>query len=209
MRSFPSHPLVLVALLGLGFATARGVRHPAAAADGPVNIGIDIGKPGQRAIPIGLPYPKGGASQAQDFWGVVKRDLELTGYFTVLDPNSPPTGPGVDIVPNEPTAGDSLLCEIATASTDPDGDAVNYTFAWDVDGAAYTSASTTSEVGDTVPGGLSIAGQVWTCTVTPNDGTDDGPPGSASVCSRGCAPGRGSPPLPRRWRRRRGAGRRR
>ncbi len=48
---------------------------------------INIGRPGQLAVPIALPYPKGGAAQAQDFWNVVKRDLELTGYFTVLDPN--------------------------------------------------------------------------------------------------------------------------
>jgi TolB protein len=80
-RSMLLFPLgVLAVALALSGQDAR-------AGDAPVTIQIDIGKPGQRAIPIALPYPKGGAAQAQDFWAVVKRDLELTGYFNVLDPN--------------------------------------------------------------------------------------------------------------------------
>ena len=80
-RSMLLFPLGVIAVaLALSGQDAR-------AGDAPVTIQIDIGKPGQRAIPIALPYPKVGAAQAQDFWAVVKRDLELTGYFNVLDPN--------------------------------------------------------------------------------------------------------------------------
>lgn len=49
-------------------------------------VGVDIGQPGDLAIPLALPMPKGGAPQAAEFWGVVKRDLELSGYFRILDP---------------------------------------------------------------------------------------------------------------------------
>ncbi len=78
------------ALLFLAAATLVGLIHSTARAEdpAPIKVNINVGGPGQRAISIGLPYPKGGAPQAQDFWAVVKRDLELTGYFTVLDPNA-------------------------------------------------------------------------------------------------------------------------
>lgn len=55
---------------------------------GLTRVEIRIGQPGERAVPIALPLPKGGSTDAQAFWGVVKRDLELSGYFRVLDPNA-------------------------------------------------------------------------------------------------------------------------
>lgn len=47
-------------------------------------VEVQIGKPGDRAVPIALPTPKGGAAQTQEFWDVVRRDLELSGYFRIL-----------------------------------------------------------------------------------------------------------------------------
>lgn len=77
-----------LACLGLVGGLALLALHGRAIAEDPgPRYNIVIGRAGDHAIPIGLPYPKGGASQAQDFWNVVKRDLELTGFFTVLDPN--------------------------------------------------------------------------------------------------------------------------
>lgn len=106
---------------------------------------------------------------------------EATVSFTVAPPNAPPDAPAVAITPSSPTAGVGLLCAITTPSTDPDGDAVSYRFDWDVDGVAYTSTSTTTEPGDTIPPSVTLEGEVWTCTVTPDDGVDRGPAGSDSV----------------------------
>ncbi len=76
---------------------------------------------------------------------------------------------------------DTLLCTIDEESTDADGDHIDYTFVWDVDGSAYTDTDTTTEDGDTVPEDALTSDATWTCTVTPNDDDEDGEPGSASV----------------------------
>jgi TolB protein len=55
-------------------------------ASGKVNIIFDIGRPGERAIPIAVPLPKG--EKNDEFWSVVRRDLELSGWFRVLDANA-------------------------------------------------------------------------------------------------------------------------
>jgi len=60
---------------------------PAIAQDKPTVL-IDVGRPGDRAIPIGLPFPKGGAAASQELYDVVRHDLELSGWFRVLDPNA-------------------------------------------------------------------------------------------------------------------------
>jgi len=95
--------------------------------------------------------------------------------------NTPPTAPGVEIDPESPRLDDDLICRVATPSTDADLDGISYTIEWDVDGAAYTSARTTTLSGDTVPSSATDDGQEWTCTVTPFDGEEAGPPGSATV----------------------------
>jgi hypothetical protein len=77
-------------------------------------------------------------------------------------------------------AGDDLVCSVATPSTDADGDVVTYSFAWDVDGAAYGGASstgTTSTVDDADVGG----DEIWTCEVTAGDGTGTSGAAVASV----------------------------
>jgi hypothetical protein len=55
--------------------------------------------------------------------------------------NTAPTAPVVEITPADPVEGDDLTCAVVTPSTDADGDPVAYSFAWDVDGVAYTGAS--------------------------------------------------------------------
>ena len=89
--------------------------------------------------------------------------------------NTPPTAPEISISPATPTTDDILNCVIDTESTDTDGDTVTYSYAWTKDGAdaGVTEATVASE---------STAGEeVWECTVTPNDGIDDGATGSASA----------------------------
>ncbi|MCP4916207.1 MAG: hypothetical protein GY913_04735 [Proteobacteria bacterium] len=100
---------------------------------------------------------------------------------TVVVGNHPPGAPVVYITPAPAEEGDSLQCVIETESEDDDGDTVTYTFEWDVDGVAYTSATTTDETGDTVDGADVYDEETWTCTVTPNDGTTDGDAGEAEL----------------------------
>lgn len=101
---------------------------------------------------------------------------------TVTVLNTPPSAPTLSIDPEEPSAGDSLQCLIDTDSSDPDdGDTVTYSFAWDYDGTAFTDTETTDETDDTVPSGETLDDEVWTCTVTPDDGDDDGDEGTAEV----------------------------
>jgi hypothetical protein len=105
--------------------------------------------------------------------------------------NTEPTAPEISITPESPTAGeDDLVCVIDTDSYDPDGDAVYYTFTWTVDGVSYTAATTTTETGDTVPTSALSGDEEWECTVTPDDGTDEGDSDGASVEVAGasCSP---------------------
>ncbi len=96
--------------------------------------------------------------------------------------NSVPTAPTVDVTPDSPSSSDDLLCEVTVDSADADtSDVITYSFAWTVDGVAYTAATTTYETGDTIPGSVTDRGEVWTCTVTPDDGTVSGATGSDSV----------------------------
>ncbi len=95
--------------------------------------------------------------------------------------NSPPLTPTLAFDPEDPNKDDELICVIDTDSTDQDEDDVTYTFTWEVDGVAYTDAEDTYETGDTVPSIDTAANEVWTCTVTPNDGTEDGADASESV----------------------------
>ena len=108
------------------------------------------------------------------------------GVDTVTVTNEPPTAPQVAIVPSSPITTDELNCVVQVQSIDPEGLAVNYAFSWSVDGSpsGHTAA--------VVPATDTFGGQAWTCSVTPNDGGDDGPDGVAAatvVIPVGCADG--------------------
>jgi|GEM_PF-3638449 len=102
--------------------------------------------------------------------------------------NSPPTGPVVSIDDGSADDGTgedadgTLMCVIDEASADADDDPIAYAFAWHLDGEPYTGATeTTVYDGDTVPGGT-VTGMVeFMCTVTPNDGEEDGPATEALI----------------------------
>jgi hypothetical protein len=88
--------------------------------------------------------------------------------------NTPPTTPGINISPIAPIEStDDLVCTVDSASSDIDGDIVSYGFSWTVDGTPYSNATDTS-FGSTVAGIETLAGEEWICSVTPNDGTDNG-----------------------------------
>jgi hypothetical protein len=106
-----------------------------------------------------------------------------SGSDSVLVVNSTPTAPTVSISPDEPGPFDDLVCSIDAAATDPDGDALSYELVWTIDGGAsgYSLAGAPATATLTAPASATLADEVWTCTITANDGTTDGPGGSASV----------------------------
>ncbi len=103
--------------------------------------------------------------------------------------NTPPTAPEITIEPAFPERGDDLICIIVTESADVDDDEISYTFSWTVDGVAFTDAETSSYGGDTIPSSATSDDETWVCTVTPNDGEEDGPSDSAGVTiEENCGP---------------------
>lgn len=104
--------------------------------------------------------------------------------------NTPPEPPSISVSP--PTAQDSedLICEIDVDSVDLDGDFVAYLFEWTVNGSPFMgSANTTNHSGDTIPSSETTDGEVWACTVVPDDGTDFGVSATAqaNILSVGCS----------------------
>lgn len=95
---------------------------------------------------------------------------------TSVPENAAPTAPAVVISPEHPADGDPLGLTIVTPSTDADGDAITYRTEWSRDGTVDPTLT-----GDTVSADLTADGDVWSVAVTPNDGTVDGPAGTATV----------------------------
>lgn len=87
--------------------------------------------------------------------------------------NSPPKRPGIRLAPSSPVGGQTLACEIAEESVDPDGDPVKYKFVWHKNGAEQSFAQSSAQV----PARLVKAGDVWRCAVTPYDPELEGPRG--------------------------------
>ena len=83
--------------------------------------------------------------------------------------NSPPGLPGVLLSP-EPTAAltDVLLCTYSPASDADPSDALTYTVQWLVDGAVDPSWDGVW----TIPSTATAWGEVWTCQIEADDGTD-------------------------------------
>ena len=102
------------------------------------------------------------------------------------DDNTAPTAPSVSLQPEDPRAQTiDLVCTITSDSVDVDGDDVSYSFAWTSnDDAAETDLASTHP-GDTIEAERLTEGDVWVCTVTPNDGLTDGPVATATATVTG------------------------
>jgi hypothetical protein len=114
---------------------------------------------------------------------VVADDGTDTGGATsasVSIANTGPTDPLVGIMPTAPFEGDALTCAVTTASSDDDGDTLSYSFTWDVNGSAYTVASSTA-TSSTVPGAEVAYPDTWTCSVTASDGSATSTAATATV----------------------------
>ena len=81
----------------------------------------------------------------------------------------------MEITPNNPLAGDDLLCSIVLESIDPDGEDVVYSYMWSKNGVE------TGETTDMISGSEVGANETWLCGVTPSDATEDGTAGSATM----------------------------
>ena len=46
---------------------------------------VNVSKPGAKNLPLALPKPTGGRPEADAFWRAVWRDLEISGYFHLVD----------------------------------------------------------------------------------------------------------------------------
>ncbi len=96
--------------------------------------------------------------------------------------NTAPTAPAVALQPVTPREqGEPLVCRITTESIDVDGDAISYSIAWTLGGAVAEADAQTDRPGDTVSGDRLVSGEEWACTVTPSDGTMDGPAATATA----------------------------
>ena len=96
--------------------------------------------------------------------------------------NSPPTGHTVSITPDKPMAGVTpLVCAVDTNATDADGDSIQYSVSWTQNTTTFTGATTTTLTNDTVGASDLDGDDVWTCSVTPSDGTDTGIEATHSV----------------------------
>ena len=85
--------------------------------------------------------------------------------------NTDPTSPVVTITPNGAIESDGLVCEITTPSVDADGDSIVYNISWMLQGGSYQGVVlTTNEIGDTIPAGQTLDGEVYTCLVSAYDG---------------------------------------
>lgn len=70
--------------------------------------------------------------------------------------------------PERARGGDALTCDVTTSSTDADGDAFAYAFAWELDGVPFDGATDGAERSE-VPATATATGQVWTCRVAVSD----------------------------------------
>jgi len=88
---------------------------------------------------------------------------------TVTIGNAAPGAPGgVEVLPERPTAGGPLFCDVAIDATDPDGDPVRYQYDWSLDGTPVITGSLDAWLS---PAELSGGGS-WTCTATAVDSSD-------------------------------------
>ena len=62
---------------------------------------IYVGAPGRNKVPIALPSPRGGHGKSGEFYGVIRRDLDISGWFEVIDPAAFVEPKGAGIMPGQ------------------------------------------------------------------------------------------------------------
>lgn len=97
------------------------------------------------------------------------------GSGSCIESGSAPTEPVVQILPQNPSDSDNLVCN-ATGSSDPDGDPVSYVYSWHLNGVLQPLLNTNS-----VSASLTADCEDWTCVVTATDGKSNSDPGEDTV----------------------------
>lgn len=112
-------------------------------------------------------------------------DGELAGPSATAEcevVNTPPAAPVIALEPAAPTARTGLQVVVKKPSTDRDGDAVTYRYAWTRDGVPAPFE------GATIAAGVPRHREVWQVEVTPFDGEAEGERVRASVVVRNTPP---------------------
>ena len=101
---------------------------------------------------------------------------------TTIYVNAVPTQPTVELIPDPATTVDDLTGTLVTPSTDADGHAILYSYAWYKDGALTTHSTAT------VPSSATARGQNWRIEVTPSDLYGSGPMDSDALTIQNALP---------------------
>ena len=101
--------------------------------------------------------------------------LTATDSITVTV-NGRPSAPEIAMVPSPATSDLPVTVQFIAESVDPEGANVTYTYAWLKNGVPEATVN-----GSSLLSGLTTRDDVWTVTVTPNDGLANGPSDSATV----------------------------
>ena len=118
--------------------------------------------------------------------GIDDGPSETSPIITIV--NTAPTTPSIQLLPHPADVGqDDLICMVDVPSVDDDGDAIFYTYEWtDSFGVIQQSTIESVDLSDAFPAALTSAG-IWTCEVTPFDGTDDGGTAMVMAGARDCS----------------------
>ena len=92
-----------------------------------------------------------------------------------------PSAPGLAISPDPALSGEPLTVEILEDSVDPEGLPVTYTYSWTVEDPDEGAEELDPIVTPGIEAGLTQKYQYWTVAVTANDGSLNGPAGTASI----------------------------
>jgi len=114
--------------------------------------------------------------------------------------NTVPGAPAVDVAPAEPRTTDKLVCRVKTPSADPDGEKLEYAYAWFRNGDRFQPpveakprpkkkrkrrGRKAAKDDGARPGEIAAQhtrkGEKWTCRITPRDGSGEGKAAEASV----------------------------
>ncbi|MGC4122091.1 MAG: hypothetical protein QM765_47430 [Myxococcales bacterium] len=107
-----------------------------------------------------------------------------SGKARLVAVNTPPTAPVVSIEPSEPSAEVGAKAKVEQPSTDRDGDAIRYRYAWFKDGVRVELPAEASSL---KPGTLR-RGEVLKLVVTPFDGEVEGGSAAATAKVKDSAP---------------------
>ncbi|HEY3445512.1 MAG TPA: FG-GAP-like repeat-containing protein [Myxococcales bacterium] len=98
--------------------------------------------------------------------------------------NTPPTAPAIAFETVPLRRAEAVKVKITVPSTDPDGDAVIYRWAWSKNGQVQAGLASPE-----LPAGTVGKSERWKVTATPNDGQEDGASTSIEAVAADSAPG--------------------